>query len=235
MAANEPRADGDRQVEDLPPPDPKTPVRDSGAFIFQGSMFELGLVGLALLLGWFGLRDPDQSLIRFTFQEVLAPALLWGVLGTLPLLVYLYIVEQIPWGLFREIANVTESSIRPLFATASFTDLVLIAALAGLSEELLFRWSIQGGLSAWIEGPTGIWIGLVVASLLFGACHFLNWAYAIVTFFVGLYFGWLMIWTGTWLAPAISHGLFDLIALCVITGRLPGIGDSGNENKENVE
>ena len=230
MAADELPPDNDQELDS--PPSKELNPPNSESFIFHGAMFELGLVGLALMLGWLGLRDPDQSLVRFTFQEVVGPALLWGTLGTIPLLAYLYVVERIPLGVFKEISNVTEASIRPMFATASFADLVLISLLAGLSEELLFRWSIQGGLAYWIDGTAGVWIGLVAASLLFGVCHFLNWAYAIVTFFVGLYFGWMMIWTGTWMAPAISHALFDLIALCVITERIPIFGSDEKKDGE---
>jgi membrane protease YdiL (CAAX protease family) len=86
-----------------------------------------------------------------------------------------------------------------------------------LGEELLFRWAIQGGLAAWFDSPSGQVLAVVIAAVLFGLCHFLNLAYAAVTFVIGIYFGGLMSWSGTWLAPALTHAAYDFLALVYLT------------------
>jgi membrane protease YdiL (CAAX protease family) len=41
----------------------------------------------------------------------------------------------------------------------------------------------------------------------------LSATYAILAALIGLYLGLLLIWTGSLLAPAVAHGLYDFIAL----------------------
>lgn len=80
-------------------------------------------------------------------------------------------------------------------------DLVLLAVLSGVGEEALFRGALQ---------PE---IGLVAASLLFGALHlgpdrrYLLWtAWAVGA---GFLFGGLYAWTGGILAPVVAHVLHN--------------------------
>ena len=59
-------------------------------------------------------------------------------------------------------------------------------------------------------------VGIVIASMVFGLCHWVNVSYGVTTTVIGVYLGWLMCWSGTWLAPAVSHTLFDLVAFLYI-------------------
>ena len=54
---------------------------------------------------------------------------------------------------------------------------------------------------------------LVLASVLFGACHFVNWAYAVTATLLGLYLGVLWLFTGNVLAPAVTHAVYDFVAV----------------------
>lgn len=208
-------------MEELPRESPPTPPRKRGMggseFIFYAALFECSLIGVALVLAWFGLFAPDQPLGRLEWREQLLPGLLWGALGTLPLMLLLLGFERLNFWPFTDLADVTEESIRPLFAQTALHELLLISLLAGLGEELLFRWSIQGGLAGLFGGEGGQLPALLLAAVLFGLCHYLNFAYAVVTFLVGLYFGWLMWWTGTWIAPAVAHASYDFLALLYLT------------------
>lgn len=203
--------------ENEPPDHPQDDPPCGSEFIFYAALFEGGLILLALLLGWFGLFDPDQPLRRVSWSDQLQPGLLWGFAGTIPLLLLLLLLERLPFWPFRQMSEVTDRMVKPLFAGTAVHELLLVSLLAGWGEELLFRWAVQGGL----ETISDLWLGrisaLLIASLLFGLCHYLNAAYALFTFLIGLYFGALMWLAGTWIAPAIAHALYDFIALLYLT------------------
>lgn len=201
-------------------PEPEPSVRGSmtgSEFIFFAAVFEGSLILLALLLGWLGLADPAQPLNRLSWSEQLRPALVWGLSGTVPLLLLLFLIERVPVWPFRQLSEITEELVKPLFRGTAIHELFLVSLLAGLGEELLFRWAIQGGLGALSDSLFGQVLALLLASLLFGLCHYLNSAYALFTFGIGIYFGCLMWLAGTWIAPAIAHGLYDFIALIYLT------------------
>lgn len=209
-------------MTDLPPREPAGSGPDASGpqgseFIFYAALFEGALILVALVLAAFGWFDPAQPLSRLSWERQLLPGLIWGSVGTLPLLVLLCGVEQLWFWPFNVLSQVTDEHIRPLFAGTAIHELLLVSLLAGLGEELLFRWAIQGGLAAWFDSEWGPGLAVVIAALLFGLCHFLNSAYALITFVIGLYFGGLMWWTGTWIAPAAAHAAYDFLALVYLT------------------
>ena len=87
--------------------------------------------------------------------------------------------------------------------------MVLVSALAGIGEELLFRGVIQDGLNLHFSTAAS----LIIASLLFGLAHAVTPAYFIIASLMGLYLGWLYLHTGNLLIPIIVHGLYDWIAI----------------------
>lgn len=209
------------------PPPPQSSLIDSqppglmrAAVLFQGGLTLLGIaVGLI-----FGFHDPSQGLLDFGWSSVVKPALIWGGLGTIPMLGYLVFAHFCPWGPLKAIRDVVEEKLLPLLRHCTLLDMVILALLAGLSEELLFRWCLQGGLTQLTHPLFGerSWVfGLLVSSLLFGALHCINASYVFVTTLVGFYLGWLMIASGTYLAPAVSHALFDFVAFYYIIRILP--------------
>jgi uncharacterized protein len=88
----------------------------------------------------------------------------------------------------------------------------LIAALAGVGEELLFRGFLQTKLIDWTNAP----IGLVLASLLFGAAHALSKTYFLLATLIGLFFGWLAVHYHDLVAPIVAHTVYDFVALTYI-------------------
>jgi uncharacterized protein len=105
-----------------------------------------------------------------------------------------------------------ERRVRPLFLECNLAQLALLAALAGVAEEALFRGVVQAGLSRWLAP----WVGLIAASVLFGLVHCLTFSYAVVATLVGLYLGTLLILTDDLLVPILVHALYDLVALTVL-------------------
>lgn len=170
---------------------------------------EVGLVLLALVLGRvFQLHplarlDPGWS------------ALLWGLGTTVPLLAGLFWVMRRPRGPLRDLTDLVVRQIGPMLAHRSVGELVLIAALAGVAEELLFRGVIQEGLTQLIPWP----LALIAASTLFGLAHFASTTYALLAGAMGLYLGALYLVQGALLAPMITHALYDLVALLAVARR----------------
>jgi membrane protease YdiL (CAAX protease family) len=85
-------------------------------------------------------------------------------------------------------------------------------AFVALPEELLFRGMIQNWLMRTIGSPM---VGLVVASLIFGAAHLDNppkiWRYAMLATLAGLAYGWTYMKTGSSVASSIVHTLVDWV------------------------
>ncbi len=176
--------------------------------------FEGGLGLVALLLGWLlGVWPvPGVELDGSTWSEH-GPALLWGLAATGPMLIGFWLIDRFPWGPLNELKRDVERLVVPLFHGCSILELALIAAAAGIGEEMLFRGLLQHGMSAWLAPPWGVWIALVAASCVFGCCHLLSTTYAVLAAAIGLYLGLLLIFSGSLLAPAVAHGLYDFIAL----------------------
>ncbi len=170
----------------------------TGALVLQ-----VAVVAIALLLAWlFGL-SPWQRL--HWAPEVLA----WSLLGTLPLAAMLLLFPLARWRWTREISHLVEQIILPLFKGAPVGSVALVAILAGIGEELLFRGVVQDGLSLML-GPA---VALILASLLFGLAHAVTPTYFLIASLMGAYLGWLYLHTGNLLVPVIVHALYDWIAI----------------------
>lgn len=183
------------------------------AYVVEGAM-----AGLALLIGWFGFYDQQQPLNSID-TAVVRRALIWGSLGTIPMLGYLVVVHFWPVGILRDMRKFVDEHMVQIFQDLKIWHFVIISLLAGFCEEIFFRWCLQGGIASWIGGNAGVITGLVVASVVFGVCHWVNFSYAVCTTIVGFYLGAMMIYSGTWLAPAITHALFDFVALLYIVNK----------------
>jgi membrane protease YdiL (CAAX protease family) len=114
-----------------------------------------------------------------------------------------------------------------LVAALSVSELALLAALAGISEEVLFRGVVQVALARVLLEPGA----LLTASVLFGLVHFATKAYAILAGMMGLYLGALFLLQGSLLAPIITHALYDFIALIYVARRYRD-GQAGSQLPE---
>ena len=79
--------------------------------------------------------------------------------------------------------------------------------MATLVEEPLFR----GTLLVTIDHGV---VGIMITSLLFAACHWLRPKFLLFWFWAmleGIWFGLLMVATGSLLIPMIAHGLHDIV------------------------
>lgn len=183
-----------------PSPDPRNVV-------VQAVIVEGGLAILAAGIGWF-LSAPPLWMVRLNGTGVLLGAA-WAV----PMVAGGYLLLRFPPRFFQPLVELMEGYVAPMFRGCTVAELAAICALAGLGEEMLFRGVIQRGLADWIGGSTGLWVGLLASSVLFGAAHALTRWYAVLAGAMGFYLGWAWIASDNLLVPVLAHGLYDFVAL----------------------
>lgn len=93
-----------------------------------------------------------------------------------------------------------------------------VVATVAICEELIYRGFVQGLMSQW-SGRA--WIGIVLASLLFGIAHLYQGIRGVSsTLVVGIIFSTIRWWTGSLLPPILAHFVADLTAGIVAPRRL---------------
>jgi membrane protease YdiL (CAAX protease family) len=175
-------------------------------FVLFLVLCELGLAGVAWLIGWCLEIAP---LSQFSWNA--ADALL-GVAACIPLLAVFLFLMWFPIGALSSFKRALDEIIRPIFGGCALWELAALSLTAGVGEEILFRGALQQAFSRWV-GP---WVGLVIASVLFGALHPFSWGYVLMASFFGLYLGACWIASANLLVPATAHGLYDFLALAYL-------------------
>ena len=107
-----------------------------------------------------------------------------------------------------------DDEIFPLLREATVIDIVVLAAIAGFSEELFFRGMLQPRM------------GLVASSLLFGLLHgpdYKLWPFALWAAAVGMGFGLVYRETENMAIPMLVHAFYDGLALAYIRWTVPKV------------
>jgi len=187
------------------------PSREIG----RQSFLRLALGGEAglLLLAW-GLSRWLQ-VTPFSSLHPDLDGLIWGLTGTLPLLLALLWILRSRLGPVRRLVGLVLEQLGPMLAGQPLTGLAALAAVAGISEEVLFRGVIQPGLTRWLPAGTA----LLVTSLLFGLVHFASRTYVIFAALMGLYLGALFQLVGNLFPPIVAHATYDFVALVWVARR----------------
>jgi membrane protease YdiL (CAAX protease family) len=199
------------------------PLPTRRSLVLLAVVFEGGLGVVALALGrWLGC--PPLETLRWT-----PAAFGLGAAAGLPMMVLLLATVRFPVWPFSDVLRVVDELLVPLFRRCRVVDLALISVLAGLGEEMLFRGVIQEWAARWVEGPSGPWVGLAVAAVLFGLAHAITPSYVVLAGLMGLYLGLLWIVTGNLLVPILAHAVYDFLALAYLVKvrRRPSV--SGDE------
>lgn len=195
--------------------------------LLMGLIVEGGLTILALVFAWFGFFANEQPLAQIPTYPLSQWTRLigWGVAATIPMLIYLVLFHFWTPKFYRPMQQFVDVKLKPIFKNSSILEMLLLSLMAGFCEEIFFRWCLQGGITSVLLSKVGIvaatFIGVGIASLLFGGCHWVNASYGITTLIVGAYLGWIMVWSGSWLVPAIAHALFDFVAMIYIARSPP--------------
>jgi membrane protease YdiL (CAAX protease family) len=168
------------------------------AVLFEGGLIVLAFLG-GLLLG-----RPSLELIRPSWQACLV-----GISATVPLLPPVLWLSRSSWPPFKRLMHEVEETLAPLFSQCTIFDLALIAILAGVGEEVLFRGLIQTSLAT----SLGLWTALAITSVLFGLLHLVTRTYAVIATIFGAYLGWLYVATGDLFVAVVTHSVYDFVAL----------------------
>lgn len=170
------------------------------------ALAEGGLVLAALALGaWVDVAP-------FATMAWSWRALAWGIVATAPLLFALRWCRRTRLPPVARLVAFVETRVAPVFAGSTPAELALVAAFAGLGEELLFRGVIQPALGAHL--PT--WAAVALTAAAFGLAHCLTPTYAVLAGLVGAYLGWIFLASGNLLVPIVAHALYDLVALALL-------------------
>lgn len=177
-------------------------------FFVKACIFEASLIFVAILLGWIANIDPFANIY---FSE---SAIAYGILGTVPLFLMFVVLEQIEEEPFRKIRRLLLETLGPNLHRYHWTDLFILALIAGISEEILFRGVIQ----PWLEIGWGWRVGLIVSNIIFGLVHAVTPLYAVLAALVGVYLGMSLDYEGdrNLLIPIIIHSLYDFLAFVML-------------------
>jgi uncharacterized protein len=171
-------------------------------------LFESALAVLALVLGWLSDVRPVQAL---ALSEQAATE---GLLATLPLLLLFFLLRRLSYPPVQQIQRLLRETLgRPLLKR-SWADLWLLAAIAGISEELLFRGWLQPWLEHFVEPAVAMWI----CNTVFALVHAVTPLYTVLAGLMGAYLSWCLDWGGerNLLRPIVVHGLYDFVAFMII-------------------
>lgn len=183
------------------------------------SVFRLGLILVcSVLIWWSGFPAVDFGFVPIDMGRdvVLAAALgimlVWGVN-----LLSVLLLSNTSAGFYSKNALV---SMRP--TTALEMAMTIPATLpAAALEELLFRSMWIGGFSMWLPAPALI----VVTAIVFGAMHIAQGLWGVlVTGIIGLVFGILFVWSGSFWLVLIAHWVMNLNQF-VIAWQMPSFFD----------
>jgi membrane protease YdiL (CAAX protease family) len=177
-------------------------------FFKSACYFEAALILVAVVLGQIADINPFSYIL---FSE---SAVAYGLIGTIPLFLMFLGMEQLQTKSVSHIRKLLLNTLGPGLHSYHWTDLFLLAALAGISEELVFRGVIQ----PWIEQSWGLITGLIVSNILFGLVHAVTPLYAVLAALVGIYLGLSLDYSGerNLLTPIIIHSFYDLLAFVAL-------------------
>jgi membrane protease YdiL (CAAX protease family) len=177
-------------------------------FFKKACSFEAALIPVSVVLGWIAGISPFQNL---HFSE---SAIAYGVIGTMPLFLLFLTMEHIQAEPVARIKKLLHETLGPSLHRYHWTDLLILAAIAGISEELLFRGVIQ----PWLESSWGMSAGLVGCNIIFGLAHAITPLYAVLATLVGIYLSLALDYGGNrnLLIPVVIHGFYDFLAFVAL-------------------
>lgn len=169
-------------------------------------LFEAALAPAALVLGWMVGRRP---LAGFAWEWRAALA---GLVAAAPMVGFLALSLRWPVGALGRIRAFFDRELAPALQGRSWRELALLAAVAGVGEEMLFRGVIQTALSE----SLGRGIGFAASSVLFGLLHPASVAYAVIAGLIGAFLGAVYLATGNLLSAIVAHAVYDFAALLML-------------------
>ncbi|CAG7855978.1 hypothetical protein MCAMS1_00307 [biofilm metagenome] len=181
---------------------------DPDTFYKKACLFEASLIVVAIALAWFVDINPFATL------HLTNSAILYGIIGTIPLFMLFLALELINTDSVVAIRRFLLETLGPALHRYDWSDLFVLAAIAGISEEVLFRGVIQ----PWMESFWGVAGGLIGSNIVFGLVHAITPLYLVLATVVGIYLGLALDYGGerNLLTPIIIHWLYDFLAFMAL-------------------
>ncbi len=106
-------------------------------------------------------------------------------------------------------AELTEAFLKVDSLSGLIFNIFMVAFLPAIGEELLFRGVIQRIFTNWTKNiHWGIWI----TAILFSAMHMQFYGF-VPRMFLGVLFGYLLVWSGSMWLPIIAHFINNAVAV----------------------
>lgn len=176
-------------------------------FLMGAALFEGGLLLVSFLLGWLVEIHPTAeltwSLRDFGF----------GLLATIPMLLMMGACWLSRNEGLTQIREFLRDVLGPFLDRCRLIDILFLALLAGICEEVLFR-----GLVFQFIRPFNLTLAVIITSLLFAAAHAITSLYAFLAGFLGLYLTALMCVNSSpnLLIPMTAHAAYDFVGFLLV-------------------
>jgi membrane protease YdiL (CAAX protease family) len=109
--------------------------------------------------------------------------------------------------------DATELTVKLIFTPDAATlllNLLVIALIPAVSEELLFRGYLQRVLHSWTRNPH---VAIFISAVAFSALH-VQFEGFIPRFLLGALFGYLLYWSGSLWLPVAAHFTNNAVTIC---------------------
>lgn len=189
---------------------------DRQTFVRFAALFEAGLALVAVLIA-------AVTGVRPTVLAADVRSVAIGVAATLPLIAFYFVASHAPLRPLRRIHDLLLSTLGRPLSECRWHELALLAALAGVCEEFLFRGVLQP-----LIGKAGAPAGWIGANLLFGFAHAVTPTYFVLAAGIGFYLSAVQAAAeGNLVAAMITHALYDWLAFVQVSREFRRIhGDS---------
>ncbi len=176
-------------------------------FLTMVALFEGGLLAAAFLGGWIA-DCPPTATLHWSLEDFGL-----GLLATVPMLVMLAICALSRSQAMLKVRAFQRDTVGHLLDQCHWYDIVLLALLAGVCEEVLFR----GFLYLWLA-RFNPFIAVLLSNLAFGAAHAATQLYFFLAAFLGLYLTALIAVdpSPNLLIPITAHTIYDIAAFSLV-------------------
>ncbi len=123
-------------------------------------------------------------------------------------------LEQLMKDMEAEMQKMLELFTRPASIPLLIFNIGLLALTPALFEEFFFRGTLQPLLSKIIKNKH---LAIILTAFIFSAIHFQFYGF-IPRFLLGIYLGYLLVWSGSLWLPIIAHFMHNAISVIIDYG-----------------
>lgn len=177
------------------------------------TIFEFSLAVVAVLLGlWFDI-DPLQTVAATDGLDWFQQTVSGGLLALPPLLILIGLC-RFRFSSVLRINDWLRDQLGSMVQEAHWLDLATLSLAAGVGEEVLFRGLIQAGAAEYLgESPAANWAAITIASVAFGAMHWVTLTYFLYATLMGAFLGVVFLQSGQLWMVVVAHAVYDFLAL----------------------